>query len=76
MAMMLADGTKKGKADPAFAAHVDVVQHWAQAIWNQWLATPLLQASLNHARAKTAASPQPWRVVYGPAAASSAPSSE
>ena len=67
--MMLADGTKTGKADPAFAAHVEVVQHWAQAIWNQWLATPLLQNSLNHARAKVAASPQPWRVVYGPAAA-------
>ena len=67
--MMLADGTKTGKADPAFAAHVEVVKYWAQAIWNQWLATLLLRNSLNHARAKVAASPQPWRVVYGPAAA-------
>ena len=37
MAMMVADGTKTGRADPAFPAHIDVVQHLAQAIWNRWL---------------------------------------
>ena len=35
--MMIADGSKKGKADPAFPAHTDVTTHWAQAIWNKLL---------------------------------------
>ena len=33
-AMMIADGSAKGKADPAFDAHTDVIVHWAQSIWN------------------------------------------
>ena len=37
VALMIADGSKRGKADPAFPAHTDVVLHWAQAIWNRWL---------------------------------------
>ena len=68
-AMMFADGTKKGKADPAFEAHTGVVSHWAQAIWNKWLPLHDLQASLDDAKARTAGAAQPWRVVYGPAAA-------
>ena len=36
-AMMIMDGSKKGKADPAFEAHTSVAQHWAQAVWNNWL---------------------------------------
>ena len=47
VALMIADGSKRGKADPAFPAHIDVVQHWAQAIWNRWLPEPILAASLN-----------------------------
>ena len=35
-AMMVMDGSKKGKADPAFEAHTSVAQHWAQAVWNDW----------------------------------------
>ena len=46
-AMMIADGSKTGKADPAFPAHMDVVHHWAQAIWNHWLPETALQTSLN-----------------------------
>ena len=30
LAMMIADGSKKGKADPADAAHTDVISHWAK----------------------------------------------
>ena len=66
---MIADGSKRGKTDPAFPAHVDVVLHWAQAIWNAWLPTDTLQVSLNYARGRAEASPQPWRTVTGPAAA-------
>ena len=29
MSLILMDGTKKGKADPAFPAHMDVALHWS-----------------------------------------------
>ena len=34
IALVIADGSLKGKADPAFVAHSDVIVHWAKAIWN------------------------------------------
>ena len=33
----LADGTKNGQADPAFAAHEDLVGMWYEAVKGQWL---------------------------------------
>ena len=66
---MIADGSLKGKADPAFVAHSDVIVHWAKAIWNSWVPREELQASVDDAKRRTASCPQPWRVVYGPAAA-------
>ena len=69
IAMMIADGSKKGKADPAFEAHTDVIAHWAHAVWNKWLSIHELQTSLADARARMAEASQPWRIVYGPAAA-------
>ena len=69
VAMMIADGTKTGRADPASPAHIDVVQHWAQAIWNKWLPEPALAASLAYARERITSSDRPWSVVTGPAAA-------
>ena len=50
VAMMIADGSKRGTADPAFVAHTDVVSHWAQAVWNKWLPIAELQASRSDAR--------------------------
>ena len=67
-AMMIADGSKKGKADPAFEAHTSVAQHWAQAIWNRWLPEDDLQSSIDYARDRIDKSKQPWAVVTGPAA--------
>ena len=69
IALMIADGSLMGKADPAFIAHSDVIVHWAKAIWNKWIPREDLQTSIDDAKTRTAASPQPWRVVYGPAAA-------
>ena len=69
MAMMIADGSKTGRADPAFPAHVDVVQHWAQAIWNRWLPVASLQVGLDYARTRVTESLRPWSVATGPAAA-------
>ena len=69
LALMVADGSPKGKADAAFAAHTDVLQHWAKAIWNRWVPVHKLQAALDDAWTRMAKCPQPWRIVYGPAAA-------
>ena len=67
--MMIADGSKTGKADPAFEAHASVAQHWAQAVWNAWLPVDDLQASVDYARGRIDKAQQPWAVVTGPAAA-------
>jgi hypothetical protein len=68
-AMMLADGSKKGRADPAFEAHTSVALHWAQAIWNEWIPVATLQASVDYAEARIRDAANPWSVVAGPAAA-------
>ena len=56
---MIADGSKTGRADPAFPAHIEVIQHWAQAVWNGWLPRDALQTSLNHAKSKVSNSARP-----------------
>ena len=35
VALMLADGSAKGKADPAFPAHSMPIKAWAEAVWSQ-----------------------------------------
>ena len=69
MTLMILDGSTKGRADPAFEAHSGVIGHWAQAVWHTWLPINRLQAMIDDGFARTAAAQQPWRVVYGPAAA-------
>ena len=51
-AMMVMDGSKKGKADPAFEVHTSVAQHWAQAVWSQWMPPDDLQSSIDYARTR------------------------
>ena len=69
VALMVMDGSKTGKADPAFAAHMDVALHWAQAIWNNWLPVQALQQSVDYARERISSTSRLWAVVTGPAAA-------
>ena len=68
-AMMVADGSKKGKADPAFEAHTSVALHWAQAVWNKWLPIEDLQATVDYAKGRVEGTDRPWAKVTGPAAA-------
>ena len=37
MTLVLADGTVKGRADPAYDAHMMPLGQWAQAVWHEWL---------------------------------------
>ena len=71
MALVLADGTAKGRADPAFDAHALPIGQWAQAVWHRWLPLPALNKIA--AKAKLAVRllqpSQLWRNVKGPAAA-------
>ena len=69
MAMMILDGLPTGRADPALDAHSGVIGHWAQAVWYTWLRTDRLQTMIDDAFERTAAAHEPWRFVYGPAAA-------
>ena len=69
VALMVMDGSKIGKADPGFAAHMDVALHWAQAIWNNWLPVQAWQQSVDYAREWVSSTSRPWAVVTGPAAA-------
>ena len=48
---------------------MDVVLHWAQAVWNTWLPVHGLQTSIEYARERISKAVQPWAVVTGPAAA-------
>ena len=34
-AMMIADGSAKGMADPVCVAHFGPMWHWAMAVWNE-----------------------------------------
>ena len=69
LALLLADGSAKGKVDPAYEAHAAPIRHWAQAVWNRWLPIKSLVLLIADAKANLAKAIQPWRVAYGPAAA-------
>eukprot|EP00972_Heterocapsa_arctica_P010672 1565874-Heterocapsa_arctica.AAC.1 len=42
LALVLADGSMRGKVDPAFAAHEAPIVKWAEAVWEGWLPRPAL----------------------------------
>ena len=44
------DGSKSGKADPAFDAHELVIVYWAQAVWYQWFGQIFLEKDGRRAR--------------------------
>ena len=71
MALVLADGSAKGRADPAFDAHAMPIGQWAQAIWHQWLPLTTLNKVVVKAK-NTVRLLQPsqiWKNVCGPASA-------
>ena len=45
--LMVADGGKWGRADPAFEAHIAPIGQWAQAVWHAWLPLPSLNKLLS-----------------------------
>ena len=69
VALMLADGSAKGKADPAFPAHAMPIRSWAEAVWEQRLPRISMRRLIRSARRRLSRATKKWSVCYGPAAA-------
>ncbi len=68
LALMLADGSEKGRADPAFDAHADPIGQWATAVWEEWLPVTALLRITADALRRLAKAKSPWHQCKGPAA--------
>ena len=66
LTLAMADGSARGRADPAFAAHVDVLGMYADAVWGHWLPHVALDGLLAQATAAAAGRASPWATVRGP----------
>ena len=69
MALMLADGSRKGRADPAFEAHLLPIVSWAKAVWHTWLPHNILQHTVEAMQVKLTGATSLWQHVRGPTAA-------
>ena len=69
VALMLADGSAKGKADPAFPAHSMPIKAWAEAVWSQRMPLVCMRRMIRFAKRKLRRATRKWSVCCGPAAA-------
>ena len=69
LALLLADGSRTGRADPAYDAHDLPIGQWACAVWEGWLPQISLLKMVAKAKAKLIKARRVWAIVYGPAAA-------
>ena len=69
LVLIAADARLRHMVDPAFAAHSEVVVHWATAVWERWIPIASLHKSVAKARMELANAKRHWAVVRGPAAA-------
>jgi hypothetical protein len=67
--LLIADGSKHGKADPAFAAHEIPITRWAEAVWESWLPRAALALFLKLANRALQSRSSPWQMARGPACA-------
>ena len=65
----LADGSQKGTADPAFAAHWALIKMWSLACWEGWLPDLVIQRLWQRTITRLAKHGSDWRAVFEPAAA-------
>ena len=69
VALMLADGSAKGRADPAFPAHSMPIKAWAEAVWAQRMPLVCMRRMIRFAKRKLRRATRKWSVCCGPAAA-------
>ncbi len=69
LVLITADGPSKGaKVDPAFAAHLDPLCTWTEALWCKWFSVSSMNRAISAAKTKLAKARRPWAAVRGPAA--------
>ena len=66
LALVMADGSMTGRADPAFAAHETPIGMGAEAVWESWLPQAALSSLVEKARRDFAGRSSPWAIVRGP----------
>ena len=66
MAFILADGSPKGKVDPAFPAHAGPIVYMAKAVWHGWLSNQAMLSGTATALLKQTKAIRPWLTVNGP----------
>ena len=69
LALLVADGGPRGRADPAYDAHVMPIGEWAEAVWHSRLPRGVLQRIVGQAIPKLANAKSKWQHVKGPGAA-------
>ncbi len=69
LTLITADTQPTHRTDPAFAAHIEPIAKWAQAVWYTWLPAQLMTTMIAKARARLARAKRVWQAVKGPAAA-------
>ena len=69
LALVMADGSNRGKADPAFAAHIDPIGQLALAIWEKWLPREAMLKLAVEALDLAVKRQRPWAYCTGPGAA-------
>ena len=69
IALVLADGSNSGKADPAYDAHMMPIGEWALACWENWTTDAAMELMVRSAKLMVKEARNQWARVYGPAAA-------
>ena len=59
LTLALADGSGRGRVDPAFEAHSQPIVFWAMAVWHDWLPRAMLGKMIAVARARLARAKNP-----------------
>ena len=67
LALMVADGGPKGRADPAYDAHKLPIGEWAFAVWEGHMAIASMNCTVQFAKKKMRKATNPWKCCYGPA---------
>ena len=65
---MVADGSAKGRADPAYTAHTQVIVFSAMNAWNRWIDVDTPEAAARDEKVKTVNHGRQWQKVHGPIA--------
>ena len=69
LALIVADGSERGRADPAYDAHLLPIGKWAECVWDKWLPRRGMDVTVSRLNGKLTQAKSVWQHVRGPAAA-------